>query len=67
MFIVLIIPPDFNIQIGYDIIKRTAPATSRPLRGKNRIFFFKHLIYYAILSSFKGGRHGYSTEGTSVG
>jgi hypothetical protein len=41
--------------------------TLRPLRGKNRIFFFKHLIYYAILSSFKGGRHGHSTEGTSVG
>ncbi len=36
-------------------------------RQKTTHFFFNYLIYYAILSSFKGGRHGYSTEGTSVG
>lgn len=34
---------------------------------KTTLILFKHLIYYAILSSLKGGRHGYSAEGTSVG
>jgi hypothetical protein len=31
------------------------------------LLLFNYLIYYAIISPSKGGRHGYSAERTSVG
>ncbi|SOB60672.1 protein of unknown function [Pseudodesulfovibrio profundus] len=55
---------EYKIQASDDFLKY---VTRDLCTAKPTLLLFNYLIYYAIISPSKGGRHGYSAERTSVG